>query len=108
EGRATGFPTIYDSMEENGSPLPSFETDEKFNYFLCTLPIHAHFIPYEIDEQEKRVLEFCLKPQKRKDILKDIGYKNHAAYFSRYIEPLIKHGLLDYTLPNRLTSPKQR
>lgn len=108
EGRATGFPTIYDSMEENGSPRPVFETDVNFNYFLCTLPIHPHFLPYHIDNREKRILEFCVSPQKRKDILKEIGYQNHASYFTRYIEPLIKHGFLDYTLPDKLTSPKQR
>lgn len=108
EGRATGFPTIYDSMEENGSPDPMFETDKDFNYFLCTLPNHPYFIPYEIDKQEMQILEFCLTPQKRKDILNYIGYKNHAAYFSRHIEPLIKYGLLDYTLPDRLTSPNQQ
>lgn len=108
EGRATGFPTIYDSLEKNGSGLPTFETDEKFNYFLCTLPLHPHFIPYDINDREKRVLKFCLTAQKRKDILKIIGYDNHAAYFARHIDPLIKHGLLDYTLPDRLTSPRQR
>lgn len=40
EGRGTGLPIIYDSMEKNGSPVPVFETDEDRNYFLCTLAIH--------------------------------------------------------------------
>jgi ATP-dependent DNA helicase RecG len=40
EGRGTGLPIIYDSMEKNGSPAPAFETDEERNYFLCTLPVH--------------------------------------------------------------------
>lgn len=40
EGRGTGLPIIYSSMEENGSPPPVFETDENNAYFLCTLPIH--------------------------------------------------------------------
>lgn len=40
EGRGTGFPIIYSSMEQNGSPEPVFETDEDRSYFLCTLPIH--------------------------------------------------------------------
>lgn len=40
EGRGTGLPIIYSSMEKNGSPLPSFETDDDRSYFLCTLPIH--------------------------------------------------------------------
>lgn len=40
EGRGTGLPIIYDSLEKNGSPEPSFETDEDRSYFLCTLPVH--------------------------------------------------------------------
>jgi len=40
EGRGTGLPIIYSSMEKNGSPEPSFETDEERSYFLCILPIH--------------------------------------------------------------------
>ena len=39
EGRGTGFPTIYDAMADNGSPNPSFDTDES-TYVLVTLPIH--------------------------------------------------------------------
>ncbi|MBN2747787.1 MAG: KTSC domain-containing protein [Bacteroidales bacterium] len=40
EGRGTGLPIIHNSMEENGSPPPIFETDENNAYFLCILPIH--------------------------------------------------------------------
>lgn len=39
EGRGTGFPTIYNAMEANGSPEPSFETDDT-TYVLVTLPAH--------------------------------------------------------------------
>lgn len=40
EGRGTGLPIIYRSMEKNGSPEPSFKTDEERSYFLCILPVH--------------------------------------------------------------------
>ncbi|MDP3914650.1 MAG: KTSC domain-containing protein [Bacteroidota bacterium] len=40
EGRGTGLPIVYRSLEENGSPPPVFETDDDRNYFLCTLPVH--------------------------------------------------------------------
>ncbi|MCA1762425.1 MAG: KTSC domain-containing protein [Flavobacteriales bacterium] len=40
EGRGTGLPIIYRSMEKNGSTEPSFETDEERSYFLCTLLVH--------------------------------------------------------------------
>jgi len=37
EGRATGFPTIYETMENNDSPKPVFETDDDRTYFLTVL-----------------------------------------------------------------------
>jgi ATP-dependent DNA helicase RecG len=37
EGRGTGFPVIYRSMEANGSAKPVFETDAQSTYFLTTL-----------------------------------------------------------------------
>lgn len=40
ESRGTGFPTIYNAMEKNGSPDPSFATDEQ-SYVLVTLPIRS-------------------------------------------------------------------
>lgn len=40
EGRGTGFPTIYNAMANNGSPAPSFETDESSTYVLVILPAH--------------------------------------------------------------------
>lgn len=38
EGRGTGFPAIYRSMNINGSPEPKFETDKDCTYFLTVLP----------------------------------------------------------------------
>jgi ATP-dependent DNA helicase RecG len=40
EGRGTGFPTIYNAMEANGSPAPVFNTDEQ-TFVLVTLPVHT-------------------------------------------------------------------
>lgn len=41
EGRGTGFPSIYNAMEENGSPAPTFETDDE-SYVLVTLPARVN------------------------------------------------------------------
>ena len=44
EGRNTGVPLILSSMQNNGSALPTFETDEERSYFLTILPIHPIFL----------------------------------------------------------------
>lgn len=41
EGRGTGFPSIYNAMEENGTPRPIFETDDE-SYVLVTLPVRVN------------------------------------------------------------------
>lgn len=43
EGRSTGVPKILRAMSNNGSPPPSFETDEDRTWFLARLPAHAEF-----------------------------------------------------------------
>ncbi len=40
EGRGTGFPIIYKSLEINGSPPPIFETDDDRYYFLSIIKVH--------------------------------------------------------------------
>lgn len=61
EGRGTGLPIIYNSLEENGSPPPVFETDENNAYFLCVLPVHP--------------LTDLAKDERAKDGAKDIVLK---------------------------------
>lgn len=40
EGRCTGIPIIRAAMANNGSPPPSFSTDEGRTYFATELPVH--------------------------------------------------------------------
>ena len=107
EGRASGFPTIYDSMEENGSSKPVFRTDDNFSFFLCTLPIHPSFIKTALTDREKAILEFCIKSKKRSEILEYLDLRNLHANYVRNILPLIQRGLLDLTIPQNPTSPRQ-
>ena len=110
EGRATGFPTIYDSMEENGSAKPDFETDDDFGYFLATLPVHTLFLIEERQSvgHELQILLFCMQPKKRGEILSEIGLTNHPKNYTKYVLPLIDKGWLAYTEPDKPTSPNQR
>lgn len=64
EGRGTGFPTIYNAMEKNNSPVPVFDTDKHSTYFLTTLPA---FISDQVGGGDKAltittlkdIVEFC-------------------------------------------------
>lgn len=120
EGRATGFPTIYDSMERNGSPAPVFDTDNHFSYFLSVLPIHPDFPqarPENMLVGERRVvylsktmlqvLELCNTPRKRSEILTAIGLDIQTKNFKKHIEPLIEGGLLALADKDSMQSPQQ-
>ncbi|MCY3818519.1 MAG: transcriptional regulator [Gammaproteobacteria bacterium] len=43
EGRSTGVPKILRAMHNNGSPAPSFETDDDRTWFRVRLPAHTSF-----------------------------------------------------------------
>jgi ATP-dependent DNA helicase RecG len=110
EGRSTGFPTIYDSMHENGSPKPVFETDNDFGYFLVVLPVHHLFLekPPTLNENALEILQFCIAPKRRSEILEKIGLSNHPKNYNTYITPLLDAGLLAYTVPDKPTSSVQK
>lgn len=107
EGRASGFPTIYDSMEKNGSPKPIFNTDDNFSFFLCVLPINPLFEKIGISDRERSILSYCINPKKRSAILEYLGLQNQHANYIRHIFPLIERGLLNLTIPQNPTSPRQ-
>ena len=52
EGRNTGFRKILNALENNGSPLPEFETNEDHDYFITRLFIHSNFYD-ELNDIEK-------------------------------------------------------
>lgn len=52
EGRGTGLPIIYRSLEENGSPPPIFETDDDLLYFLSIIRIHPLTQKESIEEKD--------------------------------------------------------
>lgn len=110
EGRASGFPTIYDGMEENGSPVPIFETDQEYGYFLVTLPVHDDFLKPKTrnaSESELQILLYSIKPRKRADLLAKIKLSNHQKNYTKHIIPMIEKGWLAYTEPDKLRSPNQ-
>jgi len=49
EGRATGIPTVLKALKDNGSPAPSFKSDDDRTYFEVEITIHPAF------EQTKQV-----------------------------------------------------
>lgn len=117
EGRSTGIPKIRRAMNNNGSPKPRFETDKEKTYFLTTLPIHTKAktkvqveaqVEAQVSETELKIIQFCVEPKSRKEILDHIGYSNHTKNYKTFIVPLIEKDYLRLTIPDKPTSSQQR
>ena len=137
EGRSTGIPKILRAMQANGSPLPEFETDEDRTYHLLRLPARIPTVPvtgqdenankalYEKDlqrvhqllsgttvpvtaEAAAQVILFCREPRKAREIMGHLGMKHWQTFLQNYLTPLLQSGLIEMTVPEKPTSPKQR
>jgi len=124
EGRGTGIPTIVKALKDNGSGSPAFDTNEpQRTHFLIEIPIHPEFDEQKSDQvtdqvtdqankltkEQIEVLNFTLKPQKRKEILEEcLGLSNQTKNFSTHIEPLVVLNLIELTIPDKPTSQNQK
>ncbi|MDR1884420.1 MAG: putative DNA binding domain-containing protein, partial [Prevotella sp.] len=57
EGRGTGIPIIRKEMAKNGSPEPSFETDDNYSYFITILPIHPAFLSDDGEDNSVKIID---------------------------------------------------
>ena len=60
------------------------------------------------DERTKKILEFCQTPKSREEIQEFLGFKDREHFRSQILNPLLEQGLLHPTIPDKLTSPKQK
>lgn len=123
EGRGTGIPTTLRAMRENGSPAPSFNSDEGRTYFTATLPIHPSSIPTVtptvtpqatptvtrlVGDKMLILLAYCVSPRDRVSIQARLGLKDKNNVLRRYLNPAIAAGWLAVTDPLHPNSPSQK
>ena len=107
EGRGTGFPTIYDAMENNGSPAPIFETDDA-TYVLVTLPIHELFeASVQVSDQANSQVN-SLYINTLDDVIKFTNQANDQA--NDQAVRIVYDAIHDKVIPmlNTLNHPKKR
>ncbi len=91
EGRGTGFPTIYNAMEANGSPVPVFGTDEQ-TYVLVTLPVHALASGQINDQADKKANDIVFS-----DLDSVLSFVNQAGdQVSDQVSDQVKHVIKEY------------
>ena len=117
EGRNTGIPTALRKIRENGSPLPTFLTDEERSFFSVIVPIHEAFKGNgKLMEAAKEKTARKRSRQEIKDLILNelkkqnlsatslyarLGYSgNFSKTFKICIEELIKAGMVEYSNVN--------
>lgn len=116
EGRGTGFPKIYKTIKENGSPRPEFITDADRNYFLVIFKKHPLSrieaqveAQIEISTTEEKILSLCTEnPKSKFELAKSLGYESVPGNIKRAVQKLLQEKLLEYTIPEKLRSRNQK
>ena len=114
EVRFTGIPLVIESLERNGSPPLRILTDPLRTYFKAVLGIHPDFLEqaeYDDDSPiEDRIASVlrssgCLS---LREISQSLGYKGINKTVSEAVKGMISEGRLEYLIPDKPRSPKQR
>lgn len=61
-----------------------------------------------LDDMSVRILSFCAVPKSKKELLELCGLSDRKNLTQKYLEPLLKDGLLTLTVPEKPTSSKQK
>jgi Fic family protein len=99
----------YKAIEEstsigNSTPFIEFMLDIILKT-LNTPQVTPHDTPQ--DEREKKIVEFCKTPRSRKEIAEYLGLKDRK-HLKEILDRLIDKNLLQMTIPDKPTSPKQK
>jgi ATP-dependent DNA helicase RecG len=114
EGRNTGIPSMLRALEDNGSAMPFFETDEERSYFRVTFSVHSAFIndtvqvaPITVkrkrkaDVKESIIKALSFEALASQDLAIIVGYSTHrSGAYLRIINELVNEGKIAFTNPS--------
>jgi ATP-dependent DNA helicase RecG len=127
EAKGSGVPKIKKELKANGSPKAEFNTDAERSFFETILYLHPSFMVEEnvveevghgyeqqdlfkdvVSEDVLQMLNFCITPQKREDVLSHVNLSNSYNNHVRHIMPLLSKDWLRMTVPDKPKSSKQK
>lgn len=120
ENRYSGIPTIRYAMNKLGLPAPQFEDLRgKFTVVLYNKAaekgeaaaerLHDPGNEFENDIiDEKGLIEFCREPRSRSEIVEFLAIASGQYALRRYLDPLVRAGVIRMTKPDKPRSPDQQ
>jgi len=105
----SGVRNIYKYNKIYSGADPIFIEGDVFKTVIpLTTPATTLAVTGESDERTIEILEYYKQPRSRQEIQDFIGIKDARDFRKRVLNPLINGGLLKRTIPESLTSPKQK
>ena len=127
EGRSTGIPKILRAMQQNGSPEPVFESDEDRTWFLVRLPVReqapnatsgeatpqvtAQVTPQvtaQVIDHVEQLVTALTGVMSRAQLQAALKLRDRKHFATVYLQPALKAGLVEMTLPDKPNSRNQR
>ena len=124
ESWGRGFEKIRDECEKSNVPLPIVDVkgsgimiqilpSKKYMELLNGEESHKKAIrkpqeSHKIVPEEKLILDYCNEAKNIKEIANYFGYKDARRFKENYINPLMKKGLLEMTIPEQPTNRNQK
>ena len=102
ENRYSGIPTIYKEMQKHNLPKPVFI--DKRNEFVVIL----YNKKISEDNEVERLIDYCSKPRTREEIMNFMKITPSSYLNRKFLQPLIKEGIIQLTLPNKPKSKYQK
>lgn len=114
ENRYSGIPTIRYSMKKSSLPEPQFINSRgEFKVVLYNGVEAAQDLNPDDDivseeSDKKGLIEFCSVPRTRAEIIEFLEISSGQYALRRYLDPLVRSGAIQMTMPDKPSSPKQR
>lgn len=117
-----GIDRMYLEMQQAGLPEPEYRTEAFMVYATIRnknshAPSEPQVTPQVMpqvmpqvenqDDVEERILEFCITPRKKSEIMDYFGYNDRKRFTKKYIKPLLESGELLMTIPEKPSSNRQ-
>ena len=68
----------------------------------------THIAYKALEGTQKDVIQFCSIPRSAREILEHIGYSYHPTNINKFIKPLLEHGFIEMTEPEKPNSKNQK
>ena len=105
ENRYSGIPTILYECGKAKLPTPQFAV--RRGEFIVTFRNSYAVARSPGAERDKSLLAFCQVPRSREEIVRFLGFSPYYT-MAKIIRPLLEHGSLAMTIPEKPKSSKQR